>query len=100
MSIFKSALAGATVLSLALASSAAYAESVRASGSLPGVISAKKPLPARTAAPSRNESKADDYVKGTQYPWGIFVGVTAAVGGVSYLVFRDGDKETQIPTSS
>jgi len=88
MSIFKSAIAGATLLSLTIASSAAYAEPVRASGSLPGVVSVKKVPGARTAAPARKESK---YVEGQRYPWGVFVGVAAGVGTASFFVFRKDD---------
>jgi len=96
MSIFKSAMAGATLLSLSVASSAAYAEPVRASGSLPGVVSVNKLHGARTAAPSRKESK---YVQGQTYPWGIFIGTTVVVGVGSFFVFRNGNTDVRRPVS-
>ena len=98
MSIFKSAMAGATLLSLSVASSAAYAEPVRASGSFPGVVSVKNLRLARTAAPSGKESKA--YTVGESYPWGIFLGTTLVVGVGSFFLFRNGEEVVRVPVSS
>jgi hypothetical protein len=75
----KSVLAGAVVLGMLFASTAAHAETVRAANAFPGVISAKKVLLARTLAPKKRESK----VKGSALPIAIVGTTVVAVGIVS-----------------
>ena len=60
MKTFKIVLAGAAALGFVLGGTQASAESVRASGSLPGVVSVKHNKQARTVAPATRGSKESD----------------------------------------
>jgi len=80
MSRLKSVLAGAAVLGMVFASTAAHAEAVRAANAFPGVVSAKKVLLARTLAPKKRESKAG--ASPSTLPLIIVGGTVVVVGGV------------------
>lgn len=86
MSIFKITMAGAATLGVVLASSTAYAETVRASAATPGVVSVKKTKVLRTAAPAGRVSRE---VSGTDIGLGLLA--AGAVGVGVYEVTKSSD---------
>ncbi len=77
MSMFKIAMAGAATLGVVLASSAAYAETVRPGAATPGVVSVKKTKGIRTTAPVGRESRE---VSGTDVGLGLLAAGAFGVG--------------------
>ena len=87
MSMFKNAMAGAAALGMVLASTAASAETVRASAALPGVVSVKKNKIARTSAPTSRESNAVV----TYSTYALALTAAAAAGVATWLITRNND---------
>jgi hypothetical protein len=86
MSMFKIAMAGAATLGVVLASSTAYAETVRPGAATPGVVSVKKTKILRTTAPAGRESRE---VSATDVGLGILAAGVVGVG--IYEATKGGD---------
>jgi len=102
MSVFKSALAAASVLSVFASSSTAFAEPVRASASFPAAAPVsnapvKKMQARRTRSPLSRESAA---ISAPTIP--IIAGATFLSISGAFFIFRNNDsgKEFQVPVSS
>ena len=88
MNIIKLVVTGTAALGMIFAGTAANAEAVRSSASMPGVVGAKKigPKTKRTVAPTEGESNVTSYAS-----YGLAVLAAIAAGYAVYEIVDDGN---------